>query len=90
MGPDSNTQITTENPISLVNQKIDFLENQMVEMYGNKRYKSADGFTQEEIYAYAGAMDCVATLTLTQESAKVYGKSLTVVFFLSSKRKDCS
>ena len=54
MGPDSNTQITTENPISLVNQKIDFLENQMVEMYGNKRYKSADGFTQEEIYAYAG------------------------------------
>lgn len=33
----------------------------------------------------AGAKDCVATLTLTQESAKEYGESLTVTFVYYQK-----
>lgn len=57
----------------------------MAERFGMKIYKSADGFTQEEIYDYAGAKDCVATLTLTQESAKEYGESLTVTFVYYQK-----
>ena len=80
-----DNQITTEKFLLLLKEKIDFLETKMVESYGMKIYKSADGFTQEEIYDYAGAKDCVATLTLTRESAKVYGESLTVVFVYYQK-----
>ena len=80
MNTDQYKQITTEKFISLLKQKIDFLEKRMTERLGMKMFKSVNGFTQEEIYDYAGAKDCVATLTLTQESAKVYGESLTVTF----------
>ena len=52
--------------LSILKQQMDFLESQMAERCGMKLYKSANGFTQEEIYAYAGAKDCVATLTLSQ------------------------
>lgn len=69
----------------LLKQEKDSLESQMAERFGMKIYKSADGFTQEEIYDYAGAKDCVATLTLTQESAKEYGESLTVTFVYYQK-----
>ena len=69
-----------EKFLPLLKQEKDFLESQMAERFGMKIYKSADGFTQKEIYDYAGAKDCVATLTLTRESAKVYGELLTVVF----------
>ena len=52
---------------------------------GMKLYKSYAGFSQEEVYDYAGAKDCVTTLTLTDESAKIYGKSLTVLFVYYQK-----
>ena len=87
MNTNDNKQITTEKFLFLLKQHIDFLESQMAERCGMKLYKSADGFTQEEIYAYAGANDCVATLTLNQESAKLYGESLTVVFVYYPKER---
>ena len=87
MNTNDNKQITTEKFLFLLKQHIDFLESQMVERCGMKLYKSADGFTQEEIYEYAGAKDCVATLTLNQESAKLYGESLTVVFVYYPKER---
>lgn len=85
MNTDHNKQITTEKHLSFLKQQKDFLESQMAARFGMKLYKSADGFTQEEIYEYAGAKDCVTTLTLRQEAAKVYGESLTVVFFTIKK-----
>lgn len=85
MNTDDNKQITTEKHLSFLKQQKDFLESQMAARFGMKLYKSADGFTQEEIYEYAGAKDCVTTLTLRQEAAKVYGESLTVVFFYYQK-----
>lgn len=85
MNTDDNKQITTEKHLSFLKQQKDFLESQMATRFGMKLYKSADGFTQEEIYEYAGAKDCVTTLTLRQEAAKVYGESLTVVFFYYQK-----
>ena len=87
MNTNDNKQITTEKFLFLLKQHIDFLESQMAERCGMKLYKSADGFTQEEIYEYAGANDCVATLTLNQESAKLYGESLTVVFVYYQKER---
>ena len=87
MNTNDNKQITTEKFLFLQKQHIDFLESQMAERCGMKLYKSADGFTQEEIYEYAGAKDCVATLTLNQESAKLYGESLTVVFVYYQKER---
>ena len=87
MNTNDNKQITTEKFLFLLKQHIDFLESQMAERCGMKLYKSADGFTQEEIYEYAGANDCVATLTLNQESAKLYGESLTVVFVYYPKER---
>lgn len=85
MNTNGNKQITTEELLFLLKQHIDFLENQMAERCGMKLYKSANGFTQNEIYEYAGAKDCVATLTLSQKSAKVFGESLTVVFVYYQK-----
>ena len=85
MNTDHNKQITTEKYLSFLKQQKDFLESQMAARFGMKLYKSADGFTQEEIYEYAGAKDCVTILTLRQEAAKVYGESLTVVFFYYQK-----
>lgn len=85
MNTNCNKQITLEEFLSVLKQEKDFLESQMAERFGMKIYKSADGFTQEEIYNYAGAKDCVATLTLTQESAKEYGESLTVTFVYYQK-----
>jgi len=73
--------------LSILKQQMDFLESQMAERCGMKLYKSANGFTQEEIYAYAGAKDCVATLTLSQESARVYGETLTVAFVYYQKER---
>lgn len=87
MNTNDNKQITTEKFLFLLKQHIDFLESQMAERCGMKLYKSADGFTQEEIYEYASANDCVATLTLNQESAKLYGESLTVVFVYYPKER---
>lgn len=81
----NNIDIYAKELLSLLKQQIDFLENQMAERCGMKLYKSVDGFTQEKIYEYAGAKDCVATLTLSQESAEVYGESLTVVFVYYQK-----
>lgn len=85
MNTNDNKQITTEKFLFLLKQHIDFLENQMAERCGMKLYKSANGFTQNEIYEYAGAKDCVATITLSQKSAKVFGESLTVVFMYYQK-----
>ena len=85
MNTNDNKQIITEKFLFLLKQQIDFLEKQMAERCGMKLYKSANGFTQKEIYEYAGAKDCVATLTLNQESAKVFGESLTVVFVYYQK-----
>lgn len=73
--------------LSILKQQMDFLESQMAERCGMKLYKSANGFTQEEIYAYAGAKDRVATLTLSQESARVYGETLTVAFVYYQKER---
>ena len=85
METNNNVDIPAEELLSLLKQQIDFFENQMAERCGMKLYKSANGFTQKEIYEYAGAKDCVATLTLNQESAKVFGESLTVVFVYYQK-----
>lgn len=85
MNTDGNNKTTSEKLLSFLKQQIDLLENQMAERCGMKLYKSANGFTQKEIYEYAGANDCVATLTLSQESAKVFGESLTVVFVYYQK-----
>ena len=85
MNTDGNNEITSEKLLSFLKQQIDLLENQMAERCGMKLYKSANGFTQKEIYEYAGEKDCVATLTLNQESAKVFGESLTVVFVYYQK-----
>lgn len=87
MEMNNNINISAEEILSLLKQQKDFLESQMAERCGMKLYKSADGFTQEEIYEYAGAKDCVATLTLNQESAKLYGESLTVVFVYYQKER---
>lgn len=85
METNNNIDIPAEELLSLLKQQIDFFENRMAERCGMKLYKSANGFTQKEIYEYAGAKDCVATLTLNQESAKVFGESLTVVFVYYQK-----
>ena len=53
MDTDGNKQITFEEFLSLLKQEKDSLESQMAERFGMKIYKSADGFTQEEIYDYA-------------------------------------
>ena len=87
METNNNIDISAEELLSLLKQQIDFLESQMAERCGMKLYKSADGFTQGEIYEYAGAKDCVATLPLNQESAKLYGDSLTVVFVYYQKER---
>ena len=50
MNTDDNKQITTEKHLSFLKQQKDFLESQMAARFGMKLYKSADGFTQEEIY----------------------------------------
>lgn len=55
MEMNNNIDISSEDILSLLKQQIDFLENQMAERCGMKLYKSADGFTQEKIYEYAGA-----------------------------------
>ena len=87
METNNNIDISAEELLSLLKQQIDFFESQMAERCGMKLYKSADGFTQGEIYEYAGAKDCVVTLTWNQESAKLYGDSLTVVFVYYQKER---
>ena len=49
MDTDSNKQITFEEFLSVLKQEKDSLENQMAERFGMKIYKSADGFTQEQV-----------------------------------------
>ena len=87
METNNNIDISAEELLSLLKQQIDLFESQMAERCGMKLYKSADGFTQGEIYEYVGAKDCVATLTLNQESAKLYGETLTVVFVYYQKER---
>lgn len=85
MNGNRNNEILTEKLLTLLKQQIDYIENQMAKKCRMKLYKSPNGFSQEEIYEYAGAKDCVATLTLSQESAKVYGDLLTVTFVYYQK-----
>lgn len=87
MNTDNHGYFSAKDILPLLKQQIDFLENQLAEKCGMKLYKSAKGFTQEEIYDYAGANDCVATLTLNRESAKVYGELLTVTFVYYQKER---
>ena len=51
METNNNVDIPAEELLSLLKQQIDFLESQMAERCGMKLYKSANGFTQKEIYA---------------------------------------
>ena len=87
MNTDNNGYFSAKDILPLLKQQIDYLENQIAEKCGMKLYKSSNGFTQEEIYEYAGAKDCVATLTLSQESAEVYGELLTVAFMYYQKER---
>lgn len=87
MNTDNNGYFSAKDILPLLKQQIDYLENQIAEKCGMKLYKSSNGFTQEEIYEYAGAKDCVATLTLSQESAEVYGELLTVAFVYYQKER---
>ena len=87
MNTDNNGYFSAKDILPLLKQQIDYLENQIAEKCGMKLHKSSNGFTQEEIYEYAGAKDCVATLTLSQESAEVYGELLTVAFVYYQKER---
>ena len=87
MNTDNHVYFSAKDILPLLKQQIDYLENQIAEKCGMKLYKSVDGFTQEKIYEYAGAKDCVATLTLSQESAEVYGELLTVAFVYYQKER---
>ena len=87
MNTDNHGYFSAKDILPLLKQQIDYLENQIAEKCGMKLYKSSNGFTQEEIYEYAGAKDCVATLTLSQESAEVYGELLTVAFVYYQKER---
>jgi len=70
MNTDNNGYFSAKDILPLLKQQIDYLENQIAEKCGMKLYKSSNGFTQEEIYEYAGAKDCVATLTLSNGSSE--------------------
>lgn len=81
--------LTAEELVPLLKRQIDFLENQMAERCGMKLYRSADGFTQEQIYEYAGTKDCVATISFRKgaDSAAIYGSSVTVEFVYYQKER---
>ena len=87
MNTDNHGYFSAKDILPLLKQQIDYLENQIAEKCGMKLHKSSNGFTQEEIYEYAGAKDCVATLTLSQESTEVYGELLTVAFVYYQKER---
>ena len=65
------------------------IECQMLEGMGMKRYRSQEGFSQDQLYEYAGSLDNVTTITFRpgSESQDVYGKSLTVVFVYTQKER---
>lgn len=88
-------EINVDELIPIIKQQIDVLEKQMAKQAGMELYKSKNGFTQEEIYKYAGAKDFVTTLMLQNESAIKYGDSITVLFIYTYKErvaieKDCN
>lgn len=72
----------TDEQTSKLQDRIDQVEHQVAEICEMKLYKSADGFTNEQLYEYAGEKDCVVTLKLREgsQSARIYGEDLTVVF----------
>lgn len=81
---------TTDELLNELQNQINRIENQMAEMCGMKLYKSAEGFTNEQLYEYAGEKDCVVTLKLKpgSPSALVYGEDLTVVFVYQLKERN--
>lgn len=86
-----NTFMSTTNELlSELQNQMNQIENQMAEMWGMKLYKSAEGFTNEKLYEYAGVKDCVVTLKLKpgSPSALVYGEDLTVVFVYQLKERN--
>ena len=81
---DQTTQILQE-----LKHRIEESERQMYESLGMKIYKSEKGFTQEQLYEYAGREDRVATMTLRQgsETFNTYGDLLTGQFVYTQKER---
>ena len=79
-----------EKIFKALQMEIESFEKRTLEQLGMCLYKSAEGFTQEQIYEYAGAEDRVATLRFrpNSESANLYGSPLTVVFVYTIKERN--
>lgn len=78
-----------EKLLKALQMEIETFEKRTLEQFGMSLYKSTEGFTQEQIYEYAGAEDRVATLRFrpNSESANLYGSLLTVVFVYTIKER---
>lgn len=87
MSKDKILKVDVAELVPLVQEQIDLREKQMLKQFGMELYKSENGFTQEEIYKYAGAKDFVTTLTLKNKSAIKYGGSITVLFVYTYKER---
>lgn len=79
-----------EKLLKALQMEIENIEKRTLEELGMCLYKSTEGFTQEQIYEYAGAEDRVATLRFrpNSESANLYGSPLTVVFVYTIKERN--
>ena len=84
---EKNNKIATEELLDFIKRRIFCLEDLMAEKFNAKIYRTLNGFTQEEIYEYAGAQDSVVNLKLSKELSCIYGDSLTVVFVYSQKER---
>lgn len=78
-----------EQYLQEIQNQINQIECQMLEGMDMKRYRSQEGFSQGQLYEYAGSLDNVTTITFRpgSESQDVYGESLTVVFVYTQKER---
>lgn len=78
-----------ENKIDKLQKIFENCEQQLINSWGMRSYKSSSGFTPGQIYSYAGAYDYVTTLTLKEgsEPARKYGSELTVLFEYTLKER---
>lgn len=83
---DDTAKISNLQSIERMNTKV----NQIVaKQFGMNLYTESNGFTQGQIYEYAGAKDYVSTITFASDSdsAQKYGQSLTVCFMYILKER---
>lgn len=75
--------------LNKIKSEIERSENNIASMIGAKIYRSENGFTQDQLYAYGGRDDSVFTLTLKVDSPSysLFGELLTVCLVYSLKER---